>query len=69
VEIWKEIDIERVALQFQGLYTAKGAEPYCQDIGPFSCKKPSRLEQPGPPFNQIVISSEALTFVEGKNQK
>jgi hypothetical protein len=53
--------------QFQGLYTANGALPYCHEMGPFSCKKPSSEEQPGPPFNQIVISSSASLFSEGKN--
>jgi hypothetical protein len=53
----------------QGLYTANGALPYCHEIGPFSCRKPSSEEQPGPPFNQIVISSVELTFSDGKNQK
>lgn len=38
-------------------------------MGPFSCRKPSRDEQPGPPLSQIVISSLASGFSEGKNQK
>jgi len=33
--------------QFHGLYTGFGV-PYCHEIGPFSCKKPSREEHPGP---------------------
>jgi hypothetical protein len=37
--------------------------------GPFSWKKPSREEQPGPPFNHIMISSLAAGFVVGTNQK
>lgn len=43
--------------------------PYCQRKGPFSCKSPSRELHPGPPFNQIVISSSARGFVDGKYQK
>ena len=43
--------------------------PYCQRKGPFSCSSPSRELQPGPPFSQIVISSEATGFSDGKNQK
>src|SRR3954451_8317667 len=37
--------------------------------GPFSWKKPSREEQPGPPFSHIMISSLAAGFVVGTNQK
>lgn len=43
--------------------------PYCHKKGPFSWSKPSSELQPGPPFNQMVISSLAAGFVEGKNQK
>ena len=38
------------------------------DDSPFSCKSPSRELHPGPPFNQIAISSLASGFWEGKNQ-
>ena len=38
------------------------------DCLPFSCKRPSRELHPGPPFNQIAISSFASGFWEGKNQ-
>jgi len=37
--------------------------------GPFSWKKPSREEQPGPPFSYIMISSLAAGFVVVTNQK
>lgn len=43
--------------------------PYCHKKGPFSCNKPSKLESPGPPFSQMVISSDANGLLEGKNQK
>lgn len=43
--------------------------PYCQMKGPFSWRRPSRELHPGPPFNQIRISSLASTLAEGKNQK
>ena len=37
--------------------------------GPFSCMKPSREEQPGPPLNQITKSFLPAGFTVGKNQK
>ena len=43
--------------------------PYCHKKGPFSCRRPSSDEQPGPPFSQMVISSSAAGLVDGKNQK
>lgn len=43
--------------------------PYCHRKGPFSCSKPSRELHPGPPLSQMVISSLASGFEEGKNQK
>ena len=42
--------------------------PDCHKNGPFSWNNPSRDEQPGPPFSQIAISSDARGFSEGKNQ-
>ena len=42
--------------------------PASQVKGPFSVSKPLKELQPGPPFNQMVISS-AFGFVLGKNQK
>ena len=38
-------------------------------MGPFSCKKPSKLEHPGPPLSQIKISLSAAGLGLGKNQK
>ena len=35
--------------------------------GPFSVKRPDRELQPGPPLNHMVISSEALGLLDGKN--
>lgn len=43
--------------------------PYCHNTGPFSWKKPSSEEHPGPPLSQMVISSVAFTLEDGKNQK
>jgi hypothetical protein len=43
--------------------------PAIQVKGPFSVRKPESDEQPGPPFNQIVICSGVCSAVEGKNQK
>jgi|SRR2546423_7222515 len=36
---------------------------------PFSCKRPSREEQPEPPSSQVKISFFAAEFLEGKNRK
>ncbi len=43
--------------------------PYCQRKGPFSWRSPSKELQPGPPLSQMVISSLANGFCDGKNQK
>jgi hypothetical protein len=43
--------------------------PASQMNGPFSVKRPLKELQPGPPLNQIAISSPQLGLVEGKNQK
>lgn len=49
---------------------ATGAKvPGSQMIGPFSWMKPSRLEHPGPPFSQIVISFTGAPALGAKKKK
>ena len=50
-----------------GFFTGRKV-PDCHRNGPFSWKRPSKDEQPGPPFSQMVTSFEAAGFSEGKNQ-
>ena len=45
-----------------GFWTG-AAVPGCQVNGPFSWKNPSMEEHPGPPFNQMVISSTGSPVV------
>ena len=59
--------IGRINKTYYGFSTGANV-PGCHRNLPFSWKKPSKELQPGPPFNQIVISSTCFPMV-GLNMK